>query len=309
MTELVDADFPKMALVGKGANGVPRFLVMKQEGESAGLLEPGFVRDLIAKAEPEPGSQEGNVTMTGSPAAIAALIHNASVAKAELSGKSKNDLPDSAFAYIESGGKKDASGKTTPRSLRHYPVHDASHARNALARAQGALNGSDHDAKRIARAALPKIKSAAKKFGISVAKKEAGEDMAADTVAKDAGDMLDAQTDDGVDGMDPTVPLAAPEDDAPGDPTDPGSPAWEAIDAATAQKWCSILSRAQVALGLLAERESLEAASADPDDIGNAYELGDACCAIDYAISVLAPFAVSEQSEADCGAEEMAAIG
>jgi hypothetical protein len=307
-TELVDADFDRIDLVKAGANGVPRVLIAKQDG-AAGLLDADDVRDLIAKAEPEaPGEQ---VTMTGSPAAIAALIHSASVAKAEMSSKSQNDLPDSAFAHIESGGKKDASGKTTPRSLRHYPVHDKAHAKNALGRAQAQINSGDADAKRIARAALPKIKSAAKKFGISVTKKEAGDDVAAGTVTKgDAGDMLDAQTDGGTDGLDPTVPLAAPEDDAPGDPTDPGSPAWEAIDAATAQKWCSILSRAEVALELLAEREMLEAASADPSDAENAFDLGDACCAIDYVISVLAPYAVAEQSEADCCGEDMlAAVG
>lgn len=51
-----------------------------------------------------------------------------------------NDLPDSAFLYIESGGKKDGAGKTTPRSLRHFPYRDASgkvdmpHLRNALSR-------------------------------------------------------------------------------------------------------------------------------------------------------------------------------
>jgi hypothetical protein len=51
-----------------------------------------------------------------------------------------NDLPDSAFAYIESGGKKDASGKTVPRSLRHFPLkgsdgkYDSAHVINALQR-------------------------------------------------------------------------------------------------------------------------------------------------------------------------------
>jgi len=51
-----------------------------------------------------------------------------------------NDLPDSAFLYIEAGGEKDAEGKTTPRSLRHFPYKDASgavdmaHLRNAAAR-------------------------------------------------------------------------------------------------------------------------------------------------------------------------------
>jgi hypothetical protein len=51
-----------------------------------------------------------------------------------------NDLPDSAFAWVESGGKKDDTGKTVPRSLRHLPYKDSSgkidlpHLRNAIAR-------------------------------------------------------------------------------------------------------------------------------------------------------------------------------
>jgi HK97 family phage prohead protease len=78
--------------------------------------------------------------------------------RAKISTASKNDLPDSAFAYIEPGGTKDESGKTTPRSKRHFPIHDAAHVRNALARiGQGAQFGQQ---------ALPKVKAAAKKFGI-----------------------------------------------------------------------------------------------------------------------------------------------
>ncbi|HEX9641825.1 MAG TPA: hypothetical protein VGB13_10995 [Candidatus Krumholzibacteria bacterium] len=51
-----------------------------------------------------------------------------------------NDLPDGAFLYIESGGEKDRDGRTTPRTLRHFPYKDASgridlpHLRNALSR-------------------------------------------------------------------------------------------------------------------------------------------------------------------------------
>jgi hypothetical protein len=45
----------------------------------------------------------------------------------------------------------------------------------------------------------------------------------------------------------------------------------------------------------------LEAASADPDDADNAMDLQDAACAIDYAISILAPFAVAEETEAAVG--------
>jgi cation transport regulator ChaB len=51
-----------------------------------------------------------------------------------------NDLPDSAFLYVEPGGKKDKTGKTTPRSKRHLPYRDAAgkidlaHLRNAISR-------------------------------------------------------------------------------------------------------------------------------------------------------------------------------
>lgn len=51
-----------------------------------------------------------------------------------------NNLPDECFAFIESGGSKDESGKTAPRSLRHLPFKntagnvDHEHLINALSR-------------------------------------------------------------------------------------------------------------------------------------------------------------------------------
>lgn len=59
---------------------------------------------------------------------------------AEWSTKYVNDLPDSAFLYVEAGGERDEGGKTKPRSLRHFPYQDANgkvdpaHAQNAIAR-------------------------------------------------------------------------------------------------------------------------------------------------------------------------------
>jgi phage head maturation protease len=80
--------------------------------------------------------------------------------RATLSTAELNNLPDSAFAYIQPGGTKDAEGKTVPRSLRHFAIHDAAHVRNALARiGQGAQYGKE---------AMPKVMAAAKRFGISV---------------------------------------------------------------------------------------------------------------------------------------------
>ena len=64
---------------------------------------------------------------------------------------------NSAFAYIEPGGSKDSEGKTVPRSLRHFPIHDAAHVRNALARAPQSP---------FANKAMAKITAAAKKFKI-----------------------------------------------------------------------------------------------------------------------------------------------
>lgn len=81
--------------------------------------------------------------------------------KAGMSTKDINDLPDSDFAYIEPGGKKDDEGKTTPRNLRHFPIHDKPHTRNALSRAPQSPFGKK---------AMPKIMAAAKKFGITVSK-------------------------------------------------------------------------------------------------------------------------------------------
>jgi HK97 family phage prohead protease len=71
----------------------------------------------------------------------------------KLTSKARNELSDSDFAYIDPDGGK------------HFPIHDANHVRNALARiAQGAKFGKE---------ALPKVKAAAKKFGIDSEEKNA----------------------------------------------------------------------------------------------------------------------------------------
>jgi len=286
-SELRDADIPRIDLVDKAANGL-RFLIAKRE-DGEGLMDPEFVRDLIGKSEPASVTDDGEtVTMTGSPAAIVKLIHQAAqrqadghVEKAEMSAADINDLPDSAFAYIESGGTKDEQGRTSPRSLRHFPIHDEAHVRNALSRAPQSPFGDE---------AMPKIRAAAKKFGIEVSK------------------MTEPDEATGI--LDPTVPLAVPDGQTQGDPAEPGSPAWEAIDAATARKWTAILVRAKNALGLLAEREMVEAATgADPGDVEAAWDLQDAQCAIACAIDVLAGFAVEEQAEADLAGEAAQAVG
>tara|TARA_Y100000310_G_scaffold138517_1_gene137501 strand:- start:940 stop:1974 length:1035 start_codon:yes stop_codon:yes gene_type:complete len=87
---------------------------------------------------------------------------------AKLSSKEINDLPDSDFAYISPGGSKDSEGKTTPRSLRHLPIPDAAHVRNALAR----LNQT-HIPAAAKKTALAKIKRKAKELGVEVSTSDA----------------------------------------------------------------------------------------------------------------------------------------
>ena len=89
----------------------------------------------------------------------------------KLSSKDVNNLPDSDFAYISPGGKKDSEGKTTPRSLRHLPIPDAAHVRNALAR----LNQTDIPPA-AKKEALAKIKRKAKELGVQVSKSDAASD-------------------------------------------------------------------------------------------------------------------------------------
>ena len=83
---------------------------------------------------------------------------------AQISAADQNDLPDSAFAYIEPGGKV-VDGKTEPRSKRHFPVHDAAHVRNALARAPQSPFGDK---------AMPRIRAAAKRLGVQVSDDSGG---------------------------------------------------------------------------------------------------------------------------------------
>jgi HK97 family phage prohead protease len=79
---------------------------------------------------------------------------------AVLTSGGRHALPDSAFAYIEPGHDGEKVDGKTPDKYRHFPVHDAAHVRNALARiGQGT---------RFAAQARAKVMAAAKKFGVSV---------------------------------------------------------------------------------------------------------------------------------------------
>ncbi len=102
----------------------------------------------------------------------------------KLSSKQRNDLPDSDFAYIEPGGKK-VDGKTEPRSLRHFPIPDAAHVRNALARLSQSKLSDGIKAK-----ILKKLRSKAKEFGIEMSESKAGHDYSIEEHFKDMREGL-----------------------------------------------------------------------------------------------------------------------
>ncbi|MHB8490620.1 MAG: hypothetical protein ACYDA6_00175 [Solirubrobacteraceae bacterium] len=177
------------------------------------------------------------------------------VEKAKLSAADIDDLPDSDFAFIESGGTKDGSGKTVPRGKRHFPLVDAAHVRDALGRAPQSPFGDK---------AMPKIKAAAEKMGIEVAK-------------------------------------------ATGDDQTPGSPEWEATDAANLRQAATLLASLRDKLSDAASRERTEATSPDvddSDDFENAWDLDTACQALDCALGIVARLAFTEQQEADAPADD-----
>jgi hypothetical protein len=261
--EMFAADIPRMDLVKGPASGM-LFTIMKSNDPQ----DPLSIA--LMKRPPQ---------------------HPSLVAKAEASAATQNDHPDSDFAYIEPGGTKDESGKTTPRSLRHFPIYDAAHTRNALARAPQSPFGDK---------AMPKIKSAAKKFGIDVSKSQ--EKLMANPIEAPLAPPVEPVTKaDGDPDLDASTIVV--EDGSPVDAGTPGSESWENVDAATAQKWTAILGRAKLALEYLADREGQEVAVGESEAADNAWDLEDASSAIDFAIGVLASFAVGETTEAELAAD------
>lgn len=68
-----------------------------------------------------------------------------------------HNLLDSQFAWIEPGGMRDTSGKTTPRDKRHFPIHTLEAVRRSLSQAPSDPFGKQ---------AMPAIVNAARKFGV-----------------------------------------------------------------------------------------------------------------------------------------------
>jgi len=83
-----------------------------------------------------------------------------------------NNLPDSAFLYVEPGGKKDDEGKTVPRSKRHLPYKNAegqvdmAHLNNAASRLGQSATGEgwlSEDLRQHLQAKVQRLQNARKK--------------------------------------------------------------------------------------------------------------------------------------------------
>jgi len=306
ITELEEFDPDRVDGVKSGANGFPVLMLkaLDESGEPTGpALTEDDVLELTEKADAEKAdckTCKGKGTImagnrkcpdckgTGKVAAdsdnaeksceCASCIvfsdvktYTSELGKATVSAADQNDLPDSDFAYIEPGGKKDAGGKTTPRSKRHFLINDAAHVRNALARASQSPFGKK---------AMPKILAAAKKFDIEV--------------SDDSKKSIEIEvTKDGsiVSGVNPlfSSPTTTPV---------PGSPAWEAEDAQCATDAAQYLMQAAQLISNFGERESIEVAAGEGNDVFDAWDANCALDAVTHALGIMARLAFFENAEA-----------
>ena len=118
-----------MGLVGQGREWHPPVPDHEGRWDGPSLFDADYVRDLVAKTEPDPApvpEPEGPVTMTGSPAAMAAFIHKAAVEKA------KNDTADrkhkaATGAAMESGSYPISSQADLDKAIHAVGRGNASH--------------------------------------------------------------------------------------------------------------------------------------------------------------------------------------
>lgn len=265
-TELVDADITRVDVVGKAANGTTILIAKSAEGDPVGLFAPEFVRDLVAKADGEPApSPADSVTVTGSPDAIARMIHQAAAGqrvvkatqpqyvafvKAKYSAEDKRKLASQGHAMRNSDGEPD------------YPIDDEEDLGKAI-HAVG-RGGADHD----------KIR----RYVIRRAGEMGKSDQIPDNWAPDGG-------------------LKAPVAKADGD-SEPGSPAWEGQDAAAAQSVIDQILAVRPAVQALATREAAEVGAGHYEDMDDVCDLSHVDELLMSAAKLLGGFAVSERAEA-----------
>lgn len=169
-------------------------------------------------------------------------------------------------------------------SGRKYPINDESHARNALAR--------------VSQYGTPEEKA---KVKAAVSRKYPNIDIS-------KGDMSFTG---------PNPQLAAMAKPVGGDDDDdaimsgpaPGSPEWEGVDAATAVAAAEALMTAAEHIRTFAQRESVEVAAGEGNDIFDTYVAEDALCAVGHALGIMAQMAFHEGHAAMKGVDGVEKAG
>lgn len=281
--ELADLDTEAMHAVGKAANGTS-FLVAKSAAPdgAGGLLDPELVRDLVAKADATEAAAAESVTVTGSPGAIARMIHAGAVRKSEPLDPELDKVvkaaDDEYVAFVKA--KYTAEQKRKLASQGHamrnsdgepdYPIDDAEDLGNAI-RAVG-RGGADHD--KIRRYVMRRARELGQADRIP-------ENWAADGSLKKPAAVAKADLLGGTG--------AAP---------DPGSPAWETQDAGTADGLVASILALRPRIEAFAAREGAEVGAGEMSDLGDVCDLQTAKDLLMQAAKLIGGVAVAEHAEA-----------
>jgi hypothetical protein len=279
--ELVDLNTKEMHAVGKSANGTA-FLIAKSaadDGAPGGLIDGALVRELLGGSDaPEAARPHAGdtITMSGSPGAIVRLMKEAAsrraVAALDLDPELDQVVKATDGDYVSfMKAKYSAEDKRKLAAKGHamrnadgepdYPVDDEEDLGKAI-HAVG-RGGTDHD----------KIR----KYLIGRAKAMGKSDQIPDNWASDGSIKQPVAKADG---------------------TDPGSPAWEATDAASGQAVTDQILACIPAVQALAMREATEVGAGHTDDICDVLELQGAIDQLTCAAKTVAGFVVSERAEA-----------
>ena len=180
-----------------------------------------------------------------------------SIQKAKLKAKQRNALPDSAFALPG----------------RRYPIHDESHARNALSRVSQYGTSEEQS----------KVRAAVHRRYPNIGR-EATASKSSDGTTYTAPN--------------PTLAAMAQKVGSSGDEADPGSPAWEAVDAQIACDAATALMAAADCIRQFKQREEVEVAAGEGNDVFDAFDACQALCAVTDALGIMARLAFHEGLEA-----------
>lgn len=127
-------------------------------------------------------------------------------------------------------------------------------------------------------------------------------DTATDAPAvKAEGDPDAIMEGDEMEGDEPVAVVLEPGQVIVDAPSEPGSPEWEAMDAAMLTEVAATLARMAHALDKAKERELEELAVGAESSYSDVWSLEDAACALDFVLGVVARLAVTEAAEAEMG--------